>query len=342
MGKADQRQQYQGRVNAASRVAGSCNPAATYTPSVEANLSTKDLRAVVALSQTKSFSQAALLVHLSQSALSALIARVEAQIGAKLFERTTRAVELTDAGQVFITHAQGLLLETQRALRAVSDTVQLKTGSVTVAALPSLAASLVPKVFAEFTRMHPGVRLSLLDTLSGPAFDLVRNGKVDFALTAADPKQEDLAYEQLTEDQFLLICPEGHPLCNQVGPVAIESTLDYPHISMSGSASVRQYIDTELLSKGFHFSPVFEVDHIATIGALVSEGLGISALPETAIALLQVGRITQVSLSAPGIQRPLGMVTRRHTTQSAASKELAVLIRQNLHKSWGIALPHPS
>jgi DNA-binding transcriptional LysR family regulator len=107
----------------------------------------------------------------------------------------------------------------------------------------------------------------LLDTLSGPAFDLVRDGKVDFALTAADPKQEDLAYEQLMEDQFFLICPDDHPLSKQAGPVAIENTLDYPHVSMPSSASVRQYIDADLHSKGLYFAPVFEVDHIATIGA---------------------------------------------------------------------------
>ena len=298
---------------------------------VEANLSTKDLRAVVALSQTKSFGQAALLVHLSQSALSALIARVEAQIGARLFERTTRAVELTDAGHVFIAHAQEILRDTQRALRAVTDTVQLRTGSVTVAALPSLAASLLPKVFAEFTRIHPGVRLSLLDTLSGPAFDLVRDGKVDFALTAADPKQEDLAYEQLMEDQFFLICPDDHPLSKQAGPVAIENTLDYPHVSMPSSASVRQYIDADLHSKGLYFAPVFEVDHLATIGALVSAGLGISALPETAVSLLQAGRLVQIPLSPPGIQRPLGMVMRRHAPRSSAAKALEALIRASLH-----------
>lgn len=298
---------------------------------MEANLSTKDLRAVVALSQTKSFGQAALLVHLSQSALSALIARVEAQIGARLFERTTRAVELTDAGHVFISHAQEILRDTQRALRAVTDTVQLRTGSVTVAALPSLAASLLPKVFAEFTRIHPEVRLSLLDTLSGPAFDLVRDGKVDFALTAADPKQEDLAYEQLMEDQFFLICPDDHPLSRQTGHVPIETTLDYPHVSMPSSASVRQYIDADLHSKGLYFAPVFEVDHIATIGALVSAGLGISALPETAVSLLQADRLVQIPLSAPGIQRPLGIVTRRHAPRSSAAKALEALIRASLH-----------
>lgn len=299
---------------------------------VEPNLSTKDLRAVIALSQTKSFGQAALQVHLSQSALSALIARVEVQLGARLFDRTTRTVEVTDVGRIFVTHAQELLRDTQRALRAVSDTVRLKAGSVTVAALPSLAASLVPKVFAEFSRLHPGVRLSLLDTLSGPAFDLVRNGKVDFALTAADPKQEDLAYEQLTTDQFLLICPGEHPLCAVPGPIAIEDTLSYPHISMPVSASVRQYIDADLFAKGFQFNPVFEVDHIATIGALVSEGLGISALPETAIVLLKTEQLTHLPLSAPGIRRPLGLVTRRHTPQSAAAQGLGLLLKSHLQK----------
>lgn len=305
---------------------------AAYTHAVEANLSTKDLKAVIALSQTKNFGQAALLVHLSQSALSALIARVETQIGARLFERTTRAVELTDVGHVFTSYAQELLRDTQRALQAVSDTVHLKTGLVSVAALPSLAASLVPEVFAEFSQRHPEVRLSLLDTLSGPAFDLVRDGKVDFALTAADPKQEDLAYEQLTEDQFLLICPEGHRLGDHCGPISLESTLDYPHISMSGSASVRQYIDADLLAKGLRFTPVFEVDHIATIGALVREGLGISALPETAISLLPSDSLTKISLSAPGIQRPLGIVKRRHSPQSSAAKELESLIRASLSR----------
>lgn len=309
-----------------------------YTHAVEANLSTKDLKAVIALSQTKSFGQAALLVHLSQSALSALIARVETQIGARLFERTTRAVELTDVGHVFVAHAQELLRDTQRALQAISDTVHLKTGSVTVAALPSLAASFVPKIFAEFSQRHPEVRLSLLDTLSGPAFDLVRDGKVDFALTAADPKQEDLAYEQLTEDRFLLICPEGHPLSDHKGAIPLESTLDYPHISMSGSASVRQYIDADLLAKGLDFTPVFEVDHIATIGALVREGLGISALPETAISLLQANNLTKIPLSAPGIQRPLGIVKRRHTPQSSAARELESLIRTGLYRSATVPL----
>lgn len=299
---------------------------------MEPNLSTKELKAVIALSQTRSFGQAALQVHLSQSALSALIARVEAQLGARLFERTTRAVELTDVGRIFVQHAQELVRDTHRTLQAVADAVQLKTGTVSVAALPSLAASSVPQAFAAFHRSYPGIRLSLIDTLSGPAFDLVRNGKVDLALTAADPKQEDLVYQQLTTDQFVVICPSDHPLSLTTHPIALEDTLHYPHISMSPSASVRQYVEAELLKKGVHFSPAFEVDHIATIGALVDQGLGISALPETAVSLLKHEKIRYLKLKDPGIERPLGVVTRRHHPLSDAGHAFIRLMHDMMGK----------
>lgn len=289
--------------------------------SLEPNFSTRDLRAILALSQTRNFGQAAVRMHLSQSALSALIARVEKQLGAKLFERSTRAVELTDAGQVFLLYAQDLLRDTQLAWQAVSDVVQLHSGTVTVAALPSLAASVVPTLFAEYAKQYPAVRLSLLDTLSGEAFDLVRQGKVDFALTAANPQQEDLRYTQLATDQFVLLCPEGHPLTASSAPILLEDTLHYPHVSMGSGASVRQYLDVYLWGKGHKFTPAYELDHIATIGALVSAGQGISALPGAAVSLLRDPRLQQLPL-ALDIERPLGVVARRHFPLSSAAQAM--------------------
>ena len=302
---------------------------------MDANLSTKDLRAVVALSQTRNFGQAALQVHLSPSALSALVARVESQLGARLFERTTRAVELTDAGQIFVVHAQELLRDTQKALSAVQDAVNLRSGSVTIAALPSLAASVVPRAFAQFAAQHPLVRLALLDTLSGEAFALVRSGKVDFALTAADPKQEDLSYEQLTTDDFLLLCPQGHALCAAPQPLALEDTLEFPHISMPATASVRQYLDAALAARGHVFAPTFEVDHIATIGALVGAGLGVSALPQAAAALLSSESLARLPLASPAIVRPLGAVSRRHAPMSCAARQMYGLLAQGMRQMHG-------
>lgn len=293
---------------------------------VETNLSTKDLRAFLALSQTRNFGQTALQLHTSQSALSALIARLEEQLGARLFDRTTRSVSLTDAGQAFAVHAASLLRQTQEAVQAIQDTLALRQGKVAVAALPSLAASLVPELLARFHAAHPQVRLSLIDTLSAHAFALVRDGKVDFALTAADPQQEDLVYEPLTQDHFVLLCAPGHALARARTPIALAQTLIHPHVSMSPTASVRQYVDEALRREDLRFAPAFEVDHIATIGALLSAGLGVGVLPETACELIAHRGLVTRALRAPGIQRPLGLVRRRSPQLSPAAQALRALL----------------
>ena len=91
------------------------------------------------------------------------------------------------------------------AIAAVSGIASVEQGQVSVAALPSLAARLLPRVLMAYRQAHPQVALKVRDTLSGPAFDLVRAGEVDFALTAADPQQADLHYVPLMSDSFLLI-----------------------------------------------------------------------------------------------------------------------------------------
>lgn len=290
------------------------------------NLSTRDLRAFLALSETCNFGQAAVQLHLTQSALSALIARLETQVGARLFERTTRSVSLTVAGQAFAQYAIGILEQTHEAVQTVRDITALRRGKISVAALPSLTAGLVPELFARFHARYPDVRLSMTETLSSGAFEHVREGRVDFALTAANPKHEDLVYEPLTQDHFLLLCAPEHPLAQDSGAIALEDTADWPHISMPAAASVRQYVDRAFESHGVHFEPAFEVHHIATIGALVAQGLGISALPETAADLIAHRRLHVRPLAAPGIQRPLGLVRRKHPELSPAAETMRQMV----------------
>lgn len=292
----------------------------------DTNLSTKDLRAFLALSHTCNFGQAAVQLHLTQSALSALIARLEVQVGARLFERTTRSVSLTAAGLAFAQYAADILQQTQRALQTVQDITALRDGHVSVAALPSLTAGLVPELFARFNAIHPQVRLAVTETLSSEAFEHVREGKVDFAVTAANPRHEDLTYEPLTQDHFILLCAPDHPLAEADAAIALDQTLSWPHISMPPTASVRQYVDRALAELGLRYTPAFEVHHIATIGALVAQGLGVSALPETAADLIAHRRLHVRPLAEPGIQRPLGLVRRRHPGLSPAAETMRRMI----------------
>lgn len=293
---------------------------------MEINLSTRDLRAFLLLSHTCNFGQAALQLNLTQSALSALVARLETQVGARLFERTTRSVTLTAAGRAFAEYVTGILRQADEAVQTVRDITTLQQGKVSVAALPSLTAGPVPEIFAGFHAAYPRVRLSVIEALSSDAFEQVRQGKVDIALTAAHPRHEDLAYEPITQDHFLLLCAHGHPLSRDDGPVELQDTLSWPHVSMPPAASVRQYIDRALEQQGIRFLPAFEVHHIATIGALVAQGLGVTALPETAIELIAHRSLHRRPLVAPGIQRPLWLVHRKYPGLSDAAATMRQMI----------------
>ena len=169
------------------------------------NWNPRELEVFLTLAQTLSFRRTAEQVHLSQPAVSSLIGRLEEALGVRLFDRTTRSVQLTGPGQVFVEQARLLRDQSDAAVQAVRNVAELQVGQVVLAALPSLAATVVPAAFARFAAQFPAIKLQVVDTLSGPAFDLVRAGQVEFALTAANPAYAALV--DFYDDRF-----EGTPV----------------------------------------------------------------------------------------------------------------------------------
>jgi DNA-binding transcriptional LysR family regulator len=300
---------------------------------MEINISARDVRAFLAVARTLSFSQAAKQMHLSQSALSTLIGRLEETFGTRLFDRTTRAVALTATGTVLASHADQLLSDLERTVTAVREVATVRRGSVAVAALPSLAARIIPALFRAFGEKYPDIKLSLIDTLSEPAFELVREGRVDFALTAANPAYTDLDYVPLTTDSFVLLAADNHPLGLATGSVRFTDTLAWPHISMSRPTSVRQYVDAAALQHGIQFHPAYEVDHLATIGAMVVAELGVAALPTMAADVISGDGLVRRPLINPVIRRSIGLVKRREGSLSPAAEAMLSLLRQQTRKS---------
>lgn len=292
------------------------------------NWTPRDLDIFLVLAETGSFRRTAAQVHLSQSAVSGVIARLEEALSTRLFDRTTRSVHLTAAGQVFVEQAKLLNAQTQEAVQRVQHITQVQSGKVSLAALPSLAATVVPRVMARFAAQHPNIALTLHDTLSGPAFDLVRAGTVDFALTAANPDYADLDYTPLSADGFVLLMPLDHRLAKSPSSLSWLAVAELTHISMPLPASVRQYANAAFMEHRIAFRPRYEVEHIATIHAMVKAGLGVAALPELAAAFVQQDGVTTRRLTGPDIQRPIGLVTRRNRSLSPAAQEMVRMLRQ--------------
>ncbi|MDB5742357.1 MAG: transcriptional regulator, LysR family [Polaromonas sp.] len=288
------------------------------------DLSTRQLRAFIALADLKNFTRAAQTCHLSQPAFSALIATLESAVGARLFDRDKRSVRLTPEGELFDSPARRLLDDMGNALANLASHVQLRQGRVRVAALPSLAAGWLPAVFAEFMLAWPGIRLELHDALSDPCIALVRSGQADFALAVpgAGAGLSDLQMHKLCSDGFHLVCLEGHPLARETRLTAAKLA-PWPFIQMTRNSSVRQALDAAL--HPMRLNTVFEVEHLATVKGLVEAGLGISVVPTLTLFHFH-GAVVTRPLALPSLMRSVHLIQRRDASLSMAARALHALI----------------
>lgn len=290
------------------------------------DLSTRDLRAFVALMEARNFTRAAGMMALSQPAFSALIASLEAQLGSRLFDRSTRTITLTPEGKLFAEHAVRLLAEIGHAVDSVREHVQLKRGTTTLAVIPSLAGGWFPRVLQAFARQHPGVEVILLDEFSREAIDAVREQRADFAIaTPAEARLPGLQLVHFHADRFSLVCPQGHPLAGK-RTVAAADLLAYPFISAPRGSVATARLAAQLAPA--RLNVVHEVEHLHTMLGMVDAGLGISVAPDLALRGLAWKALTTVPLDR-ALTRDIYLVTREPRNVSAAAAALYDFIRHH-------------
>lgn len=288
-----------------------------------ANLSTRQLRAFVALAEQRSFTRAAAVSHLSQPAFSALIRTLEDELHTRLFDRDTRSVQLTAEGRLFETSARQLLGDIDAAVQDLGDHVERRKGRVHVAALPSLAAGWLPAIFAEFGKTWPDIELKLSDLLSDPCIDLVRSNKADFALAATGTSQAGLDVQLLCSDKFFLVCRKDHPLASEK-VLTLKKLVPYPFIHMSRNSSVRQALDAAL--HPLQTQTLLEVEQLATVTGMVEAGLGISVVPALTLFHFERKSLVTRPLAIANLTRRLYVVRRQQGSLSVAAQALHDLI----------------
>ncbi|KQR55717.1 LysR family transcriptional regulator [Acidovorax sp. Leaf160] len=296
------------------------------------NISTRQIDAFLALAAQRNFTRAAAQCHLSQPAFSALVRALEDDLGLRLFDRSTRHVDLTPEGANFLESARRIRAEVDAALEGVRDAVTLRRGRVAVALLPSLAAGWLPQVLATYRAAHPGVELDIADVLSEPCIEQVAAGKADFALAAIRADTPELRAEAFCTDGFHLVCREDHPLALRPGArgrraaVSLSDLAAWPFIHLARTSSVRQYLEAAFHPQVMH--TLMEVEQLATVMGMVRAGLGISVVPTlTLFHFEQPGLVTR-PLRLPGLTRQIYLVRRRDRGLSPAAQALYTLVMQ--------------
>ena len=297
---------------------------------MQINISTRALRAFISLVEQKSFTRAASDNHLSQPAFSALIRTLEEEVGARLFERTTRSVELTAEGTVLVDAARRLLRDAEEALTDLRDRVARRRGRVSIAVLPSLAAGWLPPLLARFHKEHPGIELDVADALSDECVSRVRLGRTNFALAATKVEAAELRTERFCTDQFHLVCRKDHALARGRGPVTLNDLLPHPIIQLARSSSVRQYIESTIYPR--QLRTVLELEQLSSVAGMVRAGLGITVVPSLTLFHFAHPDLISRPVQAKGLTREVFLVRRSDRGLSIAAQALCDLLMKHRPK----------
>ncbi|GAB7480498.1 hypothetical protein OUHCRE19_27690 [Enterobacter asburiae] len=209
------------------------------------NFDLNDLYAFRALVEYGNFRVAAESICLSQSALSRRIEKLEAALGNRLFDRTTRRVALTLYGQNFAERSAQLLDNVESMLADVDKVSEERTGLITVATVPSAACYFMPDVIRRFQSRYPRVRIKLIDSSAGNVIDAVARSQADFGISFAGNLPSEIEFFPLVEDVYVAACRKDHPLA-QKNHLTWQAFYQQDYISLDKTSGNRNLLDRML------------------------------------------------------------------------------------------------
>ncbi|MDB5730517.1 MAG: LysR family transcriptional regulator [Variovorax sp.] len=293
------------------------------------NITLRQLRVFRAVAAERNFSRAGDQVGLTQPAVSRSVGELEAQLGLKLLDRTTREVALTEAGQSLAARLDRLLDELDQTLADVRDLASARRGKVRVASSPTLSANLMPACIAECARREPAIEFVLLDRIQQDVLRSVREGEVDFGVVVEPPASGDLACEAILDDPFVLVLPPAHPFARRRS--VRWSELDGAALVLLDHASgSRRLIDNALARHGARGDIRQQLGHPTTVFRMVEAGIGIGVMPALAVPAAGL-RTLAVRPLAPRVQREIMLVHRRNRALSPLAQRVWQLVREMAH-----------
>ncbi|MFJ9124009.1 LysR family transcriptional regulator [Streptomyces sp. NPDC102340] len=244
----------------------------------------RQLEYFVAVAEEQNFTRAAERVHISQSGVSAQIRQLERELGAELFDRSSRTVTLTVAGKAALEHARATLAAAGTIGRAVAEVSELIRGRLTVGMVIGCTITPLFDALAAFHEAHPGVELSLLEDGSDRLVEGVRAGDVDLALIgAAHSTPDGLDSLTIVDERLVVAVPAGHPLAKQ-RRVVLQDLMAHPIVCMPPGTGLRTVFDRACTAQGLHPTIALQASAADSIAALADRGLGVAVLSESMVA----------------------------------------------------------
>lgn len=292
-------------------------------------LTLQQLEAFEKVATLGGFRAAAQSLFVAQPALSRTIRLAEDVLGTRLFDRDTRHVELTPSGRELLPIARRILKEFDSAFSELSQFMDGRRGHVNIVSLPSVGVTLLPRTLADLIRQLPDVSFTMEEATAEPLLKLVEQGRVDFGITVEPRADSRLRYTHLLDDRFVLMCRRDDPLARRKSvPWSVLGS--QPFIGSSSQGSVAPIVDAVLLGQGIQVKQSMQFPSVAAAGAMVAEGLGITALPQLSAGLVTSKEVVTVPLNEPSVSRRIGIVTAAGRSLSPAAAGVMRHLKEHL------------
>ncbi|WP_141439911.1 LysR family transcriptional regulator [Vreelandella titanicae] len=289
------------------------------------NVTARQLEAMIAVADLGSFTEAAEKLHLSQPSLSQLVRQLEETLGVRLFERTTRRVSLSAAGQAFLPVAERVLLRLERGMQNMRAFAKGQQGQISFAALLTVGGSLIPAAMAEFQKRYPTIGLEYLEESDEPIYQQVMAGDVDFGVSVAPVNSDDVNFHPLYKDYLYFVCSPEHPLAGE-DEVSWHQIVEWPFIAMKARTSMRRLTEQGFAMTNKPMEPVQVAGYQSTILGMVANNIGVSALPSSLKLMFRRDDVCLIPISER-LYRDIGVLTsRRRELTPAATGFIDVLM----------------
>jgi LysR family transcriptional regulator, transcription activator of glutamate synthase operon len=283
----------------------------------------RQLRYLDAVARRRSFTQAALDLHIAQSALSQQVGRLERELGMELLRRTTRRVEVTEAGELVLARARSALAEVD-GVRADLDALQgLVRGTLRLGGVPPVGPAHPAALIADFSRAHPGVAITVREDVAFTLLGQLRHGALDLVMALVDPHALDgLDGVRLLDEELVLIAPLDHQL-TRAKRVRVERLADQALVAYGTGSALRDAL-LALVPDG---RVVAEANELETVRELTARGLGVALMPRSVVAR-HADRLAIRPLT-PRHALPVSLIWRAGVRLSPAAKAFRDHVRRH-------------
>jgi len=289
------------------------------------------LKAFCDLVETRSFTRAAELNYVSQSAVSQQLRALERRFEQRLVERGAGlGVEPTAAGKLLYAEGKAILARLRALEERLREPTGTMTGTVRVATVYSVGLHALPPHVKQFLREHPQVQIQVEYSRTDRVVEACLSGDIDLGIVAFPTRRPKLEVIPLRDEELVLVVSPEHRLArrHQIPIIALKGEA---FVAFDRSVPTRRYIDRALRRHGAQVRVTTEFDNIETIKRSVEAGLGVSIVPEATVKNeVRAGTLVAVALAGEHLTRPVGIIHRRRRELSAPVRAFAELLGREM------------